>query len=371
MFPPNVTLTTSCYNLKRFHSECRSLQDNIESFDTLLKLSCYLVVYGDSTTIPILRERRTAFGFDEITVYVQREYEELEISKFVQIVKKNRDEYWPTRDARTCVESHLMCCSKIFFLQETMEMNPFGHNRFGWIDGNLGIGHEQHIKICENYSPNKILQALEYTKSDKFHIQILNVLDKKYKNLDLKREMYEQYQWVVCGCFFTYGKSVGQKILQRLREIFQETTIQGYGHGEEMFFFEILDEFYDEIERSYGDYGQIINNWQRPTLNIYYIYELILKIYYDKKYYREAADCAYALMRSFHTYNIQLEYWMYMHILEIWYISNDSCFKDKVISENASKRIQELYNNDVLLKKEYQKRADHFDSVFRINTQHR
>ena len=249
-------------------------------------------------------------------------------------------------------------------------MNPFGHDRFGWIDGNLGIGHEQHIKICENYSPNKILQALEYTKSDKFHIQILNVLDKKYKNLDRKREMYQQYRWVVCGCFFTYGKSVGQKILQRLREIFQETTIQGYGHGEKMFFFEILDEFYDEIERSYGDYGQIINNWQRPTLNIYYIYELILKNYYDKKYYQEASDCAYALMLSFHTYNIQLEYWMYMHILEIWYISNDSCFKDKVISENASKRIQELYNNDVLLKKEYQKRADHFDSVFRINTQH-
>ena len=39
----------------------------------------------------------------------------------------------------------------------------------------------------------------------------------------------------------------------------------GYGHGEEMLYLEILDEFYDDIERSYGDYGQIINNYFLKT----------------------------------------------------------------------------------------------------------
>ena len=365
MIPPQVTLTTSCYNLKRFHSGCRSLHDNIESFDILLKLNCYLVIYGDSTTIPILRERRGSFGFDQITVYVQREYEELEIAKWVPKVRENRNHYWPTRDARTCVESHLMCCSKILFLQETLQSNPFNHDRFGWIDGNLCIGHYLNMKICEEYTPGKLLQAIEYTKPDKFHIQILNVLDKEYKAPHKKREMYEQYRWVVCGCFFTFGQSVGQRVLERLREVFETTTEQGYGHGEEMFFLEILDEFYDDIERSYGDYGQIINNWKTPTHNIYYIYELILKNYYNRGYYREAADCAAALMRSFHTHSVALEYWMYMHILEIWYDSTvRHCPEKQAICSN---RIREICKTDVLLQAEYKKRVEYFDAMFRIS----
>lgn len=351
--PPEVTLTTSCYNLKRFHSGCRSLEDNIESFDILLRLPCYLVIYGDSTTIPILRERRGTFGFDSITVYVQREYEELEIAKWVPLVRRNRNEYWPTRDERTCVESHLMCCSKIHFLQETLNTNPFKHERFGWIDGNLSIGHERHIKICEDYSPEHILNAVEYTKPDKFHIQILNVFDKQYKNVTRKREMYEQYRWIVCGCFFTYGRSVGQRVLKRLREVFEETTIQGYGHGEEMFFLEILDEFYDDIQRTYGDYGQIVNNWVVPTRNIYYIYELILKNYYGKGYHRETVDCADALLSSVWSYQIHIDDWMYIHILEMWYKSNVCLFPGK--AEIFSNRIRELCNADVNLDAEYQR----------------
>jgi hypothetical protein len=128
---------------------------------------------------------------------------------------------------------------------------------------------------------------------------------------------------------------------------------------------EILDEFYDDIERSYGDYGQIINNWKTPTHNIYYIYELILKNYYNRGYYREAADCAAALMRSFHTHSVALEYWMYMHILEIWYDSTvRHCPEKQGICSN---RIREICKTDVLLQAEYKKRADYFDAMFRIS----
>lgn len=365
MIPPKITLVTSCYNLSRFNSGCRPLHENIESFDILLKLQCYLVIYGDSTTIPIFRERRNAFGLDAMTVYIQREYEELEISKFTGLVRENREKYWPTRDDRTCVESHLICCSKFYFLQETMKSNPFQHDRFGWIDGNLDIGHEKNIKICRDYSPNKILQALEYTKPDKFHIQILNIWDKKYKPRNMKREMYQHYRWMVCGCFFTFGKSVGQRVLQRLQENFEETTIQGYGHGEEMFFLEILDEFYFEIERSYGDYIDIINNWRGPMVNIKYIYETIFIVYDFKGYYQECIDCGEALMGAFHKHDIQLEYGMYMNILEMWYNSCVTLYPEN--REIYTNRIRELCKSDVFLKAEYQKKSDHFKHLFRMS----
>lgn len=367
MIPPSVTMVTSCFNLTRFNAGCRSLLDNIESFDILLSLPCYLVIYGDSTTIPILKERRIGFGLGEMTVFIQKEYEELEVAIFTTKVKANREAYWPTRDSRTCVESHLICCAKFYFLQEVMELNPFGHERFGWIDGNLKMSNPANIKICENYSPHKLLGAIENTPYKKFKLQVINVLDKRFKTPENKREMYEQYRWVMAGCFFTFGKTVGQKVLSRLQEIFEDTTMAGYGHAEEMFFLEVLDEFAEEIERTYGDYGQIVNNWIKPMRNLHYIYELILKKYYAMGYYREADQCARGLIRSFQNYHVDIDYGTYMNILEIWYLSNTSLSLYDIIPQIAATIVGWCETNP-LLKAEYVKKVEYYDSVFGITS---
>ena len=44
----------------------------------------------------------------------------------------------------------------------------------------------------------KLMYILK-NSSDKFHIQGLNVCDKKYMLVENKREYYQQYRWVVCG----------------------------------------------------------------------------------------------------------------------------------------------------------------------------
>ena len=76
------------------------------------------------------------------------------------------------------------------------------------------------------------------------------------------------------------GKSICERICLRLKDIFIQTTEMGYGHAEEMFYLEILDEFYDEIAHSYGDYGQIWNNMVLPMKNVHYIYWLIFGWFY-------------------------------------------------------------------------------------------
>lgn len=364
MIPPSVTMVTSCFNLTRFNPGGRSLLDNIESFDILLGLPCYLVIYGDSTTIPILKERRIAFGLAAMTIFIQKEYEELEVAVFTDKVRTNRSVYWPTKDSRTCVESHLICCAKFYFLQEVLKLNPFGHDRFGWIDGNLKMSNAANIKICEDYSPCKLLDAIEHTPENKFKIQVINVLDKAYKAPEKKRQMYEQYRWIMAGCFFTFGKQIGNVILSRLQEIFEETTMAGYGHAEEMFFLEVLDEFYDEIDRSYGDYGQIVNNWIKPMRNLHYVYELILKKYYVMGYYREADQCARALIKSFQNYYVDLDYRTYMHILEIWYLSN-AMWDD--VAADIAKTIYEWCISNPLLKAEYVKKGEYYNGIFGIS----
>jgi hypothetical protein len=126
------------------------------------------------------------------------------------------------------------------------------------------------LKICEDYTIDKLLYVLNNI-TDKFHLQVLNVNDKKYKNVEFKKEYYETYRYVMSGWLFTCGIEIGKRILNRVNELFIHTTILGYGDGEEMLFLEILDKFKDDIVKSYGDYGQILNNFIEPTkLSLYY-----------------------------------------------------------------------------------------------------
>jgi hypothetical protein len=126
----------------------------------------------------------------------------------------------------------------------------------------------------------------------------LNVCDKKFKDPANKREYYNQYRWIMCGGFFLTAIDAGITILSRLKEIFVETTLAGYGHGEEMFYLEVLDEYSDQIRGTYGDYGQILDNFIYPTQNIEYVYHTIMARYKQYGYTREANALATQLLEA-------------------------------------------------------------------------
>jgi hypothetical protein len=130
----------------------------------------------------------------------------------------------------------------------------------------------------------------------------LNVCDKRFKEPQYKREYYNQYRWLVCGGFFVTSQEAGVPILSRLKEIFVETTMAGYGHGEEMFYLEVLDEYQDQIRGTYGDYGQMLDNFIYPTRNAEYIYHVIMANYqrygYTDEYAKAAAQLKAAADKS-------------------------------------------------------------------------
>ena len=377
---PNCTLVTACYDLHKYNTKCRTTAECLNLIDPLLKIPVYLVIYGSKTTIPAIRARR--HKYDKITKYIEMELEDLWTYQFLEQVKQNRAAYWPTRDERTCAESHIICCNKFDFLLETITINPFNTTHFGWIDAYLGKastlqgdqkastlqgdskasdpkdlkgdhkasdpkdlkgdhkaldpsgtkapkdpkGEDQKasdpkgpkkespiceaytppicdtLRICEAYTPATVPRILrtiaDEWKSDKFHIQILNVCDKRFKDPTNKREYYNQYRWIMCGGFFLTAIDAGITILSRLKEIFVETTLAGYGHGEEMFYLEVLDEYSDQIRGTYGDYGQILDNFIYPTQNIEYVYHTIMAKYKQYGYTREANALATQLLEA-------------------------------------------------------------------------
>jgi hypothetical protein len=258
--------------------------------------------------------QRRIYGFDKYTKYIEIELEDLWAYQFLQKVKENRAAYWPTRDERTCAESHIICCNKFDFVQETITINPFNTSHFGWIDAYLGDG-KNGLRICESYDRMvvpRILHALRST--NRFHIQVLNCNDKRFKESKHKKEFYERYRWIVCGGFFVTAPEVGTKIMTRLKEIFVETTMQGFGHGEEMFYLEVLDEFYEDIARSYGDYGQMLNNFLGPTRNIEYVFHTIIQGFKNAGYEREYKDSCAALLEAATNYWVHIDENTYMEI---------------------------------------------------------
>ena len=151
-------------------------------------------------------------------------------------------------------------------------------------------------KICEDYTQELFFRLLDGL-TEKVHVQILNVVDKRFKEPEHRREYYEQYRWLVCGSFFSCGPEHGRPLLRRLKEIFLEHTEAGYGHGEEMFWLPVLDEFQDSIVRGYGDYGQILNNLLVPSRNLGYVM-YVFRRFQELGYAREQGDCAEALLRA-------------------------------------------------------------------------
>jgi hypothetical protein len=356
---PDCTLTTSCFDLTSFHKQSRPLNEAINNMTKLLEVPCYLVIYADSNCMPLIKELRNGFGLQDITCYVQIEFNELPKYKYLNAVKLNRENYWPTRDERTCSENHILQVSKVDFVQKTIETNPFNTSKFGWIDASLGLNFS---KICENYQRNSLLYVLDNI-SDKFHIQILNVCDKRYKENIHKREMYTTYRWIVCGSFYTMGIDIGKKIISRLNELFIDITNQGYGHGDELIFLEILDEFYDDIERSYGDYRNILNNFINPTNNYHYIYNYIIKKYLDFGYYREGYDCCKKLINSIERYNVDIGYDLYLDILFSNYLFT-FYYKNKEEARKVVDHIKNVVSKHPLIKNEYNNREGFYEMQF-------
>jgi tetratricopeptide (TPR) repeat protein len=357
---PDCTLVTGCFDLTRFNAKSRNFSETINNMKSILEVPCYLVIYTDTNMVDSIKQVRNEYGLDHLTLYIVKNLEELETFTYVDIVKKNREHYHPTRDERTCAESHLVCCSKFELVLNIINLNPFHTTKFGWIDSNVGINFS---KICTNYKNNMLLHVLINCSPDKFHLQILNVNDKKYIQEENLREYYNSYKWVVCGCLFITGKDVGVKILQDLNNIFIKHTLFGYGHGEEMFYLGVLDKYYDNIKRSYGDYQHILNNFVNITTGLNYI-KNIANSYMNHGYYKECIDCCTKVIEQYEKYNIEIEYNLFFDFLFFNYIS--LFYYDKTKAKDFFTYTMKLIEKNPFIHNEYHKNKQFYDDQYKF-----
>lgn len=336
---PDCTLTTACYLLTKYYPYSRSLEQTLEYIDLLLSVPCYLVIYcNKELESSIQNVRSNKYNLGHLTKIIVKELEELWCYPLVQKIKTNREEYWPTRDDRISPESTALVFNKFNFVLQTIEDNPFQTSKFGWIDANI---QPNGAKICENDFHKNLLFTLHHT-THKFHLQILNVEDKKYRILENKKEYYQQPRWVAVGCLFTTNAQRGFKILKRLQDVCKETVNAGFGHGEEYFYLDILDEFYDDIQKSYGDYRQTLHNFIFPTKNFVYIYWNIIMRNFHFGYYRDSIDAINALLYSFDNFHTEINYDLYVRLYAVLYLSYLH-LNDNIMTSIISSKINYYY----------------------------
>lgn len=359
---PDCTIVTACYNFNKFNSHARNFDTIKKDMDTLLQVKCYLVIFCDMDCYTYIKEQRSKYRLDNITKIYIREFDELFCAQFLNKVIENRKIYYPSKDLRTNEHTHLIQCNKFDFALQIMNNNPFKTSKFAWIDCFL---KENASNVCKNYKQDTIPNILNKV-TDKFHIEILNVCDKKYKLIENKKEYYERYRYVVCGGIFTCGIEIGKKILTRLNQIFVETTMLGYGHGEEMFYLEILDEFYDDIVRGYGDYNILLDNILEPKENYPYMIQIILKSYIAHNYYKEAYDCSIKLLEYTNNNNVMIESTLYFEFIILHYIILINYKKEH--AKQFSLLIQNKYIKNPHLQIEYDKKKDFYDKLLNLSS---
>jgi hypothetical protein len=355
---PDCTLTTACFDLTKYNSTSRDVDKTLENISSLLEVPCYLIIFTDTTLYNAIKNKRDEFNLGVMTHYVVIDVESLDTFKYRDIVNKNRKKFHPTKDERTCAESHLVCSSKFELVLKSIEINPFNTSRFGWVDSNVGVNFS---KMCTNYKNNMLLNILHKCNENKFYLQILNVCDKNYILEDKLNEYYSQYRWIVCGCLFITEKDVGIKILNELNNVFIKHTTMGYGHGEEMYYLEILDKYYDEIVRSYGDYQHILNNFANLSIGIDYILEISNR-YLNYGYNKECVDCCSKVIQLYDNFDIEMNYNFYFKYLFNMYVS--TFYLDREKAKLIVKNIFKLINTTPIMETIYLSNKSFYDAQF-------
>jgi hypothetical protein len=356
---PDCTLTTACFDLTKYNPHCRDLETTLTNMTPLLQVPCYLIIYTDPVLAPHIQAiRNDQAHLAHLTHYIVMEVESLASFAYRDIVTENRKHYHPTRDERTCPESHLVCCSKFDLVLQSIRLNPFHTSKFGWIDANVGPNFS---KISMAYKSQLLLNLLHQASPDKFHLQILNVCDKRYILENNLKEYYSTYQWVVCGCLFLTGKHVGERILTDLHATFVQHTVAGYGHGEEMFYLPILERHYDDIHRSYGDYHHLLHNFADPSVGFDYI-QMIATKYLNYQYYKECIDCCSKVIARYENFEVSINYQHWFQFLFTLYVA--SYYADRENAPAVLSRLRSLIELIPACKEIYQSNQGFYDSQF-------
>lgn len=268
-----ITYVTCFYDLKnRDKINRRSKEEYMEYAKLIFAIKKPMIIYTELEYFWEIYNGRKKYNNQHNTLIIIKRFEDLPYYKFKNLLdyfKNVKHNEIFLKNEKDTPNYFIITWSKFFFLREIILNNPFNTTHVGWID--FGINH---LNISGHTPEAAGSHDIEnFIIPDKIKVGIITGFGQTEINSDT---FYTSFKGVVLGGLFI-GKNDNVLILTDLfnNEIYTFLSKE-LSPFEESIMAKIIITHMDLFTFYFGDYKNIIKNFNYPTENIDHIINIII-----------------------------------------------------------------------------------------------
>lgn len=275
----DLTLVTMYYNLRKYEKRTQHYYLLLPSITYDMNIN--IVYFTESDFYDVIWKERQKRGLLDKTYIIVKEFSELKYYDSKDNLNKFFDNM-PTykRTSKDTINYMILVWNKIFFLEETINLNPFDTNYFGWID----FGLELRIK---KFKPNPVENIFDKIKKK---IRICETSNCGLSDLD-KFNFCDIKAHRTAGGIFTGNSYYMSKLIKYFKELITEIINNKKLALEEPLIWFIMKSHPEIFDQYYGWYDTLLINYdyykcgKGQIINVIYFYLL------QKNYFKVVEIC--------------------------------------------------------------------------------
>ena len=205
LYSSNVSLVTCFYKFKSKHT---FEEYNYWIKNLLTNIYCNIIIFTSNDLAEFLEDLATSNGNKNVYI-ITKEFDDLEINKKYKKIWDEQHRIDPTPKIRT-KECYIIWNSKMQFVKEAIEINPFNSEKFIWND----IGSMRDDAFCNQLAKYPLENRIS---NDKMDIVIIQEFDDR----DYKKK-YFQNMVRLSGSIFGAHKTIFLQIIDLYYKYFDE-----------------------------------------------------------------------------------------------------------------------------------------------------
>lgn len=308
-FPPkpaNWTVVTAYFDLTRMSDATGSIRSRPGSYyfqnaNTTMSLDQNLIVFCEPDMLSTLMTLRPSHLTGK-TKFIPMAFDEFPLARYRDQIAENRKKY-PSYDDRNTVSYYLFCMARYAMLKHVIEENPFKSTHFAWLNfciERMGWRNAASLDRVFELNRNKVSTCyIDYAPKES--------LDSVVRN----------GQCTMCSGFFTGDANHMMTFCNRIESKFVHYLENGLGHADEQLYSPVFFDDPDLFEVYYGDYNEMITNYEwvrdNPSKPLY----LLIRHSYEAGGYGVTLPACISLWRSFKKGYANLSEQEVTHL--IWY----------------------------------------------------
>lgn len=305
--PSNWTVVTAYFDLTKMPDASRDINARpvshyLKHATATMALNQNLVVFCEPDTLETLRSMRPTHLLPK-TKFVPMSFEDFPLTKYRDQILENRKKM-PDFDNRNTASYYLLCMARYAMLKQVIAENPFGSTHFSWLNICIErMGWQNLAQLPRVFEINR----------DKFSTCYID-----YQRKDNYLENVMRHgRCSMCSGFFTGNAHFMKTFCDRIEQAFLECLEKGYGHADEQLFSLVYFDDPSIFDVYYGDYTEMITNyeWIRERAN--QPLRLIIKHSYEAGDHTTGLKGCLALWRSWKRGYAKLSDQEVTHL--IWY----------------------------------------------------